>query len=354
MRIPAIATLTAAVVIMASAVSAQESIRVRIASGHNQTSSYVELLNRFFVPEVSKRVAERTKHKIDFVEGYGGAMVKTADTFEAVQAGVIDFGGFCFCFEPSHLPLHAFQVMLPFGPMDPTLSLKVARTVYDTVPYMSRVFEEKFGQKLLSIIADQGYNLGTNFDWKNVSEIKGQKIGGAGLNLKWLEFAGAVPVQAPAPEAYTSIQTGVFNGYIHYPAQWLNLKLYEVAKTYTEIGFGSIVWHGLTVNQRRWERLPKEVQDVILEVAREYELRSGTENEANYAKFMDELRKRGAQVRSISPEVRQAWAESLASWPKEKAAELDKQGLPGTQVLETALKAAEAGGYKWPVRYQLK
>ena len=40
--------------------------------------------------------------------------------------------------------------MLPFGTMDPTVSLKVARAVYDKVPYMSKVFEDKFKQKLTS------------------------------------------------------------------------------------------------------------------------------------------------------------------------------------------------------------
>jgi hypothetical protein len=29
-------------------------------------------------------------------------------------------------------------------------------------------------------------------------------------------------------------------------------------------------------------------------------------------------------------------------------------GLPGTQVLEATLQAAEDNGYKWPVRYKIK
>ena len=176
---------------------AQEVIRLRIASGHPPANTYVNLMQNFFVPEVTKRVAEKTKYKVEFVEGYGGAMVKVADTLEGVQAGIIDIGGYCFCFEPSNLPLHAFQVMLPFGTMDPTVSLKVARAVYDKVPYMSKVFEDKFKQKLIALIADNGYNLGTNFEWNSIADIKGQKIAGAGLNLKWLEFAGATPVLAP-------------------------------------------------------------------------------------------------------------------------------------------------------------
>jgi hypothetical protein len=36
------------------------------------------------------------------------------------------------------------------------------------------------------------------------------------------------------------------------------------------------------------------------------------------------------------------------------AKELDGKGLPGTEVLEIALKAAEDNGHKWPVRYSVK
>jgi C4-dicarboxylate-binding protein DctP len=243
MRMPLIAKLcaAAAVIGLSTASFAQETIRLRIASGHPPPTPYVHLLTTFFVPEVTKRVAERTKHKVEFVEGYGGAMVKVADTLEGVQSGIIDIGAYCFCFEPSNLPLHAFQIMLPFGTMSPVASLKVARAVYDNVPFMSKVFEDKYRQKLLAIIADNGYNLGTNFEWNTVADLKGQKIAGAGLNLKWLEYAGVTPVQS-----------------------------------------------------------------------------------------------------------------SLAEFPKQKAKELDAQGMPATKVLEIALDAAEKAGHKWPVRYELK
>jgi len=344
----------AAIVSAATAASAQETIRLRIASGHPPVNTYVNLMQNFFVPEVTKRVAERTKHKVEFVEGYGGAMVKVADTLEGVQSGIIDIGGFCFCFEPSNLPLHAFQVMLPFGTMSPVMSVKIAREVYDQVPYMSKVFEDKFRQKLIALIADNGYNLGTNFEWNKVADLKGQKLAGAGLNLKWLEFAGATPVQSSLPDAYTAMQTGVYNGWIMFPSGWVNFKLYEVGKYYTEIGFGAITWHGLTINSARWAKLPKEVQDIILEVAKEYEARTGTVNEENYPKQLAELKSKGTNVRQLPDEVRADWAKSLASWPREKAKELDAQGLPGTQVLELTLTAAEKAGHKWPLRYVVK
>jgi C4-dicarboxylate-binding protein DctP len=331
-----------------------ETIRLRIASGHPAANTYVNLMQNFFVPEVSKRVAQRTQHKVEFVEGYGGAMVKVADTLEGVQSGLIDIGGYCFCFEASNLPLHAFQVMLPFGTMSPKASVELARSVYNQVPYMSKVFEDKYNQTLLALIADNGYNLGTTFEWNTVSELKGRKLAGAGLNLKWLEYAGAVPVQSSLPEAYTSMQTGVYNGWIMFPSGWVNFKLNEVAKHYTETGFGAITWHGLTMNKARFAKLPKDVQGIILEVAKEFEARTGTVNEENYPKQLAQLKDLGVTVKKVPDSVRVEWANSLKDWPQTMASDLDAKGLPATQVLKLTLEGAEKMGHKWPVRYSIK
>jgi C4-dicarboxylate-binding protein DctP len=331
-----------------------DTIKLRIASGHPAANTYVNLMQNFFVPEVTKRVAERTKHKVEFVEGYGGSMVKVADTLEGVQSGIIDIGAFCFCFEPSNLPLGGFQVMLPFGTMSPEMSVKLARKVYDKVPYMSQVFDKKFNQTLIALISDNGYNLGTSFEWKTVADLKGKKIAGAGLNLKWLEYAGATPVQSSLVDAYTSMQTGVYFGWIMFPSGWINFKLNEVGKYYTEIGFGAITWHGMTINKKSFAKLPKDVQKIVLEVAKEYEAKTGTVNEENYPKQLAQLASLGVKVNKVSDTVRLDWAKSLASWPQQIAKDLDKKGLPGTLVLKTTLEEAEKMGHKWPVRYSVK
>ncbi len=356
MRIETILKITAVAAAVCAAIpaQAQEVIRLRIASGHPAANTYVALMQNFFVPEVTKRVAARTKYKVEFVEGYGGSMVKVADTLEGVQSGIIDIGGYNTGFEPSNLPLHPFQVMLPFGTMSPIMSAKLARAVYDKVPYLPNVFEDKFNQRLIALIADNGYNIGTTFEWNAFADLKGKKIAGAGLNLKWLEGAGIVPVQSSLPEAYTSMQTGVYSGWIMFPSGWVNFKLYEIGKYYTEIGFGAITWHVLTMNKARFARLPKEVQDIVLEVGREYEARTGTVNEEDYPKQLEQLRKAGGVVKKLPESVRVEWANSLKDWPQQKADELDKQGLPASQVLKLTLDEAEKLGHKWPVRYKIK
>ena len=216
---------------VSSAVQADR-INLRIASGHPPGVVYVGLMKDFFQPELKRRVEERTEHKLNFIEGYGGSIVKVAETLEGVQSGIVDIGGFCYCFEPSNLPLHAFQAMLPFGTMDPVQSVAIANKIYKKFPRLKSHFQ-KYGQTLLAIIGDGGYNLGTQFPWKKVSDLKNRKILGAGLNLNWLRQAGIgiIPVTDGLPGWYQKLKTGVAEGGIMFPSAWGPVfKLHEVGK----------------------------------------------------------------------------------------------------------------------------
>jgi TRAP-type C4-dicarboxylate transport system substrate-binding protein len=343
----------AALAVAAGAPANAQTINLRIATGHPPAVVYAGLMKDYFQPELKKRVEGKTKYKINWVEGYGGAIVKVSETLGGVRDGIVDIGGFCFCFEPANLPLHAFQVMLPFGPVDPIDSLRTAQDVYAKVPYLSQVFDQKFNQRLLARITDSSYNLGTNFEWKSLTDLKGRRIAGAGLNLNWLKYAGVTPVQSSLPEAYTSMQTRVYDGWIMFPSAWVNLKLHEVGPFYTLIGFGTITWHGLTINNNTWKRLPKEVQDIMLEVAKDFEEQVGTVNRARYEKDIATLRGL-IKVNAIDDAVRKDWAQALKDWPQTIAKELDGKGLPASQVLKLTLDAAEKHGHKWPYRYEVK
>jgi len=352
-RIALTAALIGCGLFTARAASAED-IKLRIASGHPPVQTYVNLMTTYFVPEVTKRVAARTKHKVEFIEAYGGSIVKVADVLEGVQSGIVDIGGFCFCFEPSNLPLHAFQVMLPFGTMDPVVSVKLARAVYDKVPYMSKVLEDKFNQRLLGLIADNGYNLGTSFDWNTVADLKGKKTrrrrpepqvarvcgGGSGAILaaggvyldadRGLQRLDHVPVGLGAVQALRNRQV------LYRNRLWSDY----LARAYDQQG--------------ALRQAAEDVQNILLEVGREYEARTGTVNLENYPKQLDQLRANGVTVKKITDAVRRDWANTLKDWPQQKANELDKQGLPASQVLKLALEEAEKLGHKWPLRYQIK
>ncbi|MBG6166000.1 MAG: C4-dicarboxylate TRAP transporter substrate-binding protein [Roseibium album] len=351
-KIIASATLATTLALAGTSAVAEE-ITLRIGSGHPPGVVYAGLMIDYFQPELKRRVEERTDHTINFVEGYSGSIVKVTEVLEGVQDGIIDIGGMCYCFEPSNLPLHAFQVMMPFGTMDPVQSLQIAQDVYAEVPYLTDVFPQKFNQVLLSRIADGGYNLGTSFSWEKLADLKDQKIAGAGLNLNWLKYAGVSPVQSSLATAYTEMNTNVYEGWIMFPSAWVNLKLYEPGPYYTLIGFGSMTWHGLTINQDTYNELPDDVKEILHEVAADYEEQTGIVNQKEYARLVEELREL-ITVTEIDPAVREAWAESLKDWPQQMADDLEGQGLPAKQVLNLVLDKAEDRGYNWPVRYEIK
>ena len=147
--------------------------------------------------------------------------------------------------------------------------------MYDEVAWLTEVFENDYGQKLLGLHGWDNYHLGTTDPWDTVEDLQGVKVGGAGPNLPWLEFAGAVPVQSTLPDGYLSLQTGVYNGWLMFPSAYLGFKFYEPAPHYTLIGFGAMAVNGLTMNSRSFDRLPPEVQTIIMEVGRGYEDQAG-------------------------------------------------------------------------------
>ena len=334
---------------------ADHTITIRIGSGHPPTVVYAGLMKNFFQPELKKAIEAKTSHKVKYIEGYSGSIVKVFDVFEGVQNGVLDIGGFCYCFEASKLPMHAFQIMLPFGTMDPVKSVAIANKIYKKFPRLKSHFQ-KYDQTLLAIIGDGGYNLGTNFPWKTTADLKGHKILGAGLNLNWMKQAGMgiIAVTDGLPGWYQKIKTGVAEGGIMFPSAWGPVfKLHEVGKYYTTIGFGSITWHGLTVNNRYWASLPADVKPIVQEIADLYSVKTGEFNKIGYKKDMDWLRK-NITVSDLPASVRLDWAKKLAHWPQKHADDMEKKGWPAKAILNATLDAAEEVGYKWPVRYVVK
>lgn len=337
--------------------AAADSYTLRMASGHPDSKTpgfYVTEMVDFFAPEVTKRAKERTGHDIEFITAVGGAIVKVNETLEGVQNGLVDIGGYCFCFEPSNLFLHNFQMYLPFGPQDANQSLQSARMTYDEVTWLPETFERDYNQKLLGLAAMDSYHLATRDPWDTVEDLKGVRIAGAGPNLKWIEFAGGVPVQSSMAEAYQSLATGVYDGWIMFPSLTHGFKLHEHAPNYTLIGFGAKIMHGITINSASLAKLPPEVQEILVEVGAEFEARTGKLLSERAQIPLDMLEKDGATVRELPGEVRQEWAESLRDWPNEQAQDANGRGMPGTEVMRADIENSEEAGYEWPVRYEIK
>lgn len=326
----------------------------RIGSGHpNGPAVYVADVANYFVPEVKKR-AEAAGHTVTFIEGYGGAIAGVAETLESVQNGILDIGAYCICFEPAKLFLHNFPYYAPFGPQDSEQAMQAVRATYDKLPWLAEQFETEYDQVLLGLHGWDNYHLGTTDPWETAGDLEGVKIGGAGPNLPWLEFAGAIPVQSTLPDGYLSLQTGVYNGWLMFPSAYLGFKFYEPAPYYTLIGFGAMGVNALTMNKRKFDSLPEDMQKILLEAGADYEKQAGASLNGRQESGLKGLADVGAQIKELSDEARAGWASSLTSFPNQQAKDADGRGMPGSDVLKTYLEAVSATGYEWPVVYEIE
>ena len=341
-----------ALALAAGTPAAADSFNFRVASGHPPTIIYVALMQKEFVPRLKKRL-EALGHTGTFNEAYGGSLVKVAETFEGVQDGIVDIGGFCVCFEPANLYLHNYSLWMPFDPPTATVAMKGGRAVYDRNPELEAAYG-KHNQKLLALSGTDNYGLWSKFDWKDPSELKGRKIAGAGPNLPWVEKLGAVPVSTSAPEVYSSLSTGVYDAVVWLPFDGMGAKVYEPAPYYKIVGFGAKSTLAITINTAVWNKLPPAVQKALVEVGREIEDMSGPWIDAAGTEVNATLVKNGAKISTITPEAQKAWAEALKDFPGEKARDADTRGWPGTKAMAFAVDEAERLGHKWPVRYVIK
>lgn len=353
---PAVLSAVLFLMVVVHGCSDSKSITLRIGTGHPAGPAvYATQLQMFFVPEVKRRIAEETNYEINFVEGYGGSIAKVAETLEAVQDGILDIGAYCVCFEPAKLFLHNFSYFVPFGPQNSEQAISVARDVYNKHPWLEAQLTDNYNQQLLGLNGWDNYHLGTIDPWDTIDDLARVKIGGAGPNLPWLEYAGAVPVQSTLPDGYLSLQTGVYSGWLMFPSAYYSFKFHEPAPNYTLIGFG--VMGGavvLTINKQTLLRLPEEVRNIILEVGRDYEVVAAKALDEGQTSGLENLRKAGANIRQLPEDVRVNWANSLTDFPNRMAKDADGRNMPGSEVIRSYINEVSEHGYEWPVEYVIE
>lgn len=89
--------ISALVLILSNVSASAETFRLKLASGNAPGMEYVDSAHNYFVPEFTKRVAQRTRHTVEVEELYSGTLAKGPDVLDATAAGTPDIGLFCVC-----------------------------------------------------------------------------------------------------------------------------------------------------------------------------------------------------------------------------------------------------------------
>lgn len=330
---------------------AQQTLKLTIASSHPTTVPWVGLMSTVFVPEVNKRVEALGKgYRIEWREAYGGQLYKANATLTSVEQGVTDIGWVFHNLEAAKMPLAQFGTVTPFTTDDVRIILEVVNQMHETIPALRREWERN-NAVFLGATGVDSYHLFTKQPVRSYEDLRGRKISAPGSIGLWLRNSGAVPVDGSLTSYYTDIQSGVSEGTISIATGILPNKIYEVAPYITKVNIGALYVGGMAMNKDSYERLPREIQQIVREAGQLYSQELGKVLMQRYEGALKTMVEVGAKqavpvtLSEFSPAEREKWVRSMpnlaADWVRTNAA----RG-PASEIVSTYMSELRRRGVK--------
>ena len=202
------------------------------------------------------------------IEVYGGGeLVPALGVFDAVRTGNVEMGHSASYYWAGKAPAAQFFAAVPFG----MNAQQVNAWFYGGNGW--KLWKELYAEfGLVPFPAgNTGVQMGGWFNKKinSIDDLKGLKMRIPGLGGKVIAKAGATAVLVAGGEIYTNLERGVIDA-----TEWVGpyhdylMGFYKAAKYYYYPG-----WHEpgtvleIMINKKAWEKLPKDLQDIITTAA---------------------------------------------------------------------------------------
>ncbi len=214
----------------------------------------------YFAEEVNKRA--KGELKIDYLGG--SEVIPMFDQPKALKTGVIDMMQTPFAFYKSLLPEGSAHHLSPYEAWE-------EREIgyYD---WLMELHKEKMNAYYLgrSGSSTLGFYIWSKIPISRPQDLAGKKVLSSGLHLPFSKALGMAPVSMPFPEHYTAVERGVVDMAIEKITVVAVFDLYEVVNYVIDHEFyrGNVT---LTVNLDKWNKLPKHLQDLMMDVQFEVE-----------------------------------------------------------------------------------
>lgn len=240
--------------------AAEKPIKWKMANLYPRGNRWVEVYHGFV-----ENVHRMSGGRLVIEEMYSGEGVAGPDVFNAVKTGLVEMGAPFQGYSMGELPFAFVEWGLPGMPSE----LDKLRTLIHEKGW-KEVLREAYGKHNVFWLAEYyqpGVALLTKKEIKSVEDLKGLKIRAPGPMGRLIRLIGAVPVNLDYSEVYTSLATGVIDGYTGGNiVDIMEAKFFEVAKylyPYKVTGYESCP---IIVNMDAWKKLPEDLK-AILELA---------------------------------------------------------------------------------------
>ncbi len=288
-------------------------------------------------------VAKLTDGQVTFNSAHGGSLLGLGEMMEGVGDGLSDLGSAQLSTDPASFPSWSLA-----GIHDPEIGSRI--TAYEQT-MMTRILLTEFEQlqtelsnanlQFIFSIASSPHHLITKNEISGLADLEGMTIRTYGSYMPILfESVGANTVNMPSDELYTAMERSVVDGAYSLPAFFLSSSMGEVSKQLTLVGSGTTpplnAGYHLTMNKDAWEDLSTATKRAFMEAAKIAEVQYSKDSvPADEKRAIDALEADfGMTIAEMSQSDIDTWSEKFPDVWSDLAAELDAQGLPGTELVE--------------------
>ena len=255
---------------------------------------------------IAERVKAMSGGNFQIIPYAGGELVGGLEVFDAVSQGTVQMGHSASYYYVGKNPSLAFDTALPFG-----LNFRQQNAWYYNgggKEALRKVFAD------FNIINFFAGNTGTQMGgWfrkevNSVSDLKGLKMRIPGMGGKVMSRLGVTVQVLPGGEIYPALERGVIDA-----TEWVGpyddekAGFYKIAKFYYFPGW----WEpgptlSLYVNQKAWDSLPKEYQEMVSTAAAYANQQMMVDYDAKNPAALKSLVSKGVLMRVYSDEIMQA------------------------------------------------
>lgn len=249
--------------------------------------------NRWFADEITKRSEGRLKITVHS----NASLYKMAEILRAVQSGQVQIGEVLLSSYANEDPIFALDG-LPFLAVGRDAAMKLYQA-------QKPALEEKLakrGMRLLYSVIWPGQGIYTRKPIHSLDDLKGVKFRAySPITARLAALVNAQPVVVPLPEVSQAFLTGMVEAMIVSSAT-IDTKPWEYSKFYYTTD-AMLPRNIVFVNEREFRRLPQDLQKIILDTARDAELRGWNLMEQSDRENMDIMKKNGMEVVAPSPQL---------------------------------------------------
>ncbi|HUU40391.1 MAG TPA: TRAP transporter substrate-binding protein [Desulfatiglandales bacterium] len=275
-----------------------------------------------------KEVEKRTNGAVSVKTFPGGTLLDAKAIMDGVIAGTADIGNLCMAYQPGRFII-TNAISLPVSFTNAATGSLALWELYNK--YKPEAFSQV---KVLTMFTCAPSNLMTKKPIRTLEDLKGVNLRASGGAASILKAWGANQIGMPQSEVPEAMQKGRIEGQFTSLEVLKDFKYAEMCK-YVTILNGPVYAFAVVMNMDSWNKLPKDVQKVMDDMAKEQSEWTGRYMDNHVDESVEWSKQNyNLEVINLSESEKARWDKPIEGIISEWIQDAKGKGFPAEQIVE--------------------